>query len=67
MDRTDLIRLPEVIRMTGLSKTEIYKRMNQDRFPKNRRLSPRIAVWRRGDVLDFCKMPFVDNDSRSLV
>lgn len=67
MDRSDLIRLPEVMRMTGLSKTEIYRRMNENRFPKNRKLSPRVAAWRRGDVVDWCITPHIDNDARGLI
>lgn len=49
-DPDDLIRLPEVKRMTGLSKTAIYRRAGEGKFPKSRRIGHRTAVWRRGDV-----------------
>ena len=44
------IRLGEVVRVTGLSKSEIYRRIKDGRFPRQRRISHRIAVWRRDEV-----------------
>lgn len=46
----DLIRLPEVVRSTGLSKSEIYRRIADKRFPKQVKLGPRVSAWRRGQV-----------------
>jgi prophage regulatory protein len=40
-----LLRLPEVKRRTGLSKTEIYRRMAANLFPRQRKISPRVAAW----------------------
>lgn len=39
------LRLPEVKNMTGLSKTEIYRRVKAGTFPKQIRVSQRVAVW----------------------
>lgn len=46
----EFIRLKDVIQMTSLSKSEIYRRMRDGRFPRNIRLGHRTAVWRKGDV-----------------
>lgn len=40
-----LIRLPEVMRRVGLSRSSIYKRMAEGTFPHSRSLGPKCAVW----------------------
>ena len=52
-DRT--IRLPEVKQTTGLSKTEIYRRIANNAFPKQIRLSQRVAVWRMSDIQNWLR------------
>lgn len=42
---TRLIRLKEVQHRVGLSRSTIYKRMSEGRFPKSRSLGPKCAVW----------------------
>ena len=46
-----LIRLPEVCRLTGLSRSTIYRLMKQNRFPKNVFGSDRASVWRLREVM----------------
>jgi prophage regulatory protein len=45
------VRLAEVKDRTGLSKTEIYRRMEEGSFPKVIRLGKRSVAW-RSDQLD---------------
>ncbi len=45
-----LIRLPEVIRRVGISRSAIYKRMAEGRFPRSRSLGPKCAVWLEADI-----------------
>lgn len=40
-----LIRLPEVMARTGLSKTTIYRRMAERQFPQQVRQSVRVVAW----------------------
>ncbi|UPH91354.1 AlpA family transcriptional regulator [Synechococcus sp. NB0720_010] len=40
-----LLRLPEVKKRTGLSKSTIYARIAQGSFPKQVVLGPRIVAW----------------------
>jgi prophage regulatory protein len=41
----DLIRLPEVLRMTGFSKSSLYAMIKQKRFVAGVKLSERAVAW----------------------
>jgi prophage regulatory protein len=45
-----LMRLPEVKRITGLSKSSIYDRMNEGIFPKSVPLGGRTVGWVESEV-----------------
>lgn len=45
-----LVRLPEVIHRTGLSRSTIYRRMELGQFPKPYPLSSRIVAWAETDI-----------------
>ena len=40
-----LIRFPEVIRRTSLSRSRIYVLMGEDRFPQSIKLGPLSIAW----------------------
>lgn len=44
------IRLAEVKRLTSLSTTEIYRRLAEDRFPRQIRLGARSVVWLESSI-----------------
>lgn len=44
------VRMPELIRRTGISKPTIYRRMALGRFPQNVLLDGNIAVWREHEI-----------------
>lgn len=48
--RDRFLRIKEVVYLTGLSRTEIYRRVADGRFPKQHRISPMIAVWRLSEI-----------------
>lgn len=48
-----LIRLPEVMKRVGLSRSAIYKRMAEGRFPRSRSLGPKCAVWVQSEIDDW--------------
>ncbi|MCL2298350.1 MAG: AlpA family phage regulatory protein [Proteobacteria bacterium] len=52
---TDLIRLPEVTRMTGLGKSSIYAREMKGGFPKRIKIGSRTTVWKYGEVAALCE------------
>lgn len=47
---TDLLRLPAVMRSTGLARSTIYRLMSREQFPLPVRLTGRAVGWRRADV-----------------
>lgn len=48
-----IIRLPQVRRLTGLSRSEIYRRMALGDFPSKIQLGPRIIGWAEDEVLEW--------------
>ena len=46
----DLLRLPAVVRQTGLSRSTIYRLMAARHFPLPVKLTSRAVGWRRSDV-----------------
>jgi prophage regulatory protein len=45
-----LLRLPEVIEITGLGRDTIYRYIREDRFPRQRRISERASGWREDEI-----------------
>ncbi len=48
--RQNILRLPEVKKLTGLSRTTIYVYMKENRFPKHIKLGPRCNGWLEDEV-----------------
>jgi prophage regulatory protein len=44
------LRRDEVSQITGLPVSTIYKMMGEGAFPKNLRISPRLAAWRETEI-----------------
>ena len=45
-----ILRLPEVIALTGLSKSSIYSRIQKGLFPKQINLGGRAVGWLQNDI-----------------
>lgn len=45
------IKLPKVKDYTGLSTTEIYRRIANGRFPKQINLGPKSVVWVEAEII----------------
>jgi prophage regulatory protein len=45
-----LLRLPEVIEITGLGRDTIYRYIRGGRFPRQRRISERASGWREDEI-----------------
>lgn len=54
--RARLLRLPEVIGRVGMSRSTIYQRMSEGRFPKSRSLGPKCAVWIEAEIDDWVRL-----------
>ena len=48
-----LIRLPEVLRLTGLSKSTIYRMQSENRFPQRVYCSERGVAWHLREIMDW--------------
>ena len=45
-----LLRRPEVERETGLSRSSIYRRMDEGSFPRPRRTGRRSVAWPQAEI-----------------
>ena len=45
MDRTRIIRLPEALEVSGMSRSLLYEKVKQGTFPKPVRLSSNSVGW----------------------
>ena len=52
-NRIKIIKLPEVIEITTLSRASIYRLIADGDFPKQVKLSTRACAWVEQDVLDW--------------
>ena len=48
-----LLRLPEVMYLTGLCKSDVYRLEAAGLFPKRRRLGGKTVCWTLSDILRF--------------
>ena len=44
------LRLPQVLEITGLSKTQIYRLVHLSQFPAPKNLSTRVVAWDSEEV-----------------
>jgi prophage regulatory protein len=44
------IRLPEVVRRVGISRSSVWLWVRQGRFPRPVRVGPRVTCWRESEV-----------------
>lgn len=44
------LRMPTVIRLTGLGRSTIYRMISEQKFPSPVRLGSRAVAWRRSDL-----------------
>ena len=48
--RPSLLRLPMVLRMTGLGRSTVYRLIAKNEFPGPVRLGARAVAWRQADL-----------------
>lgn len=66
VSQESLIRLPEVMRRTGMSKTDVYRKIKSGDFPKQIRRSHKVAVWVERQI-DAWVMAQIPDDIRELL
>ena len=58
-----LLRLPDVRAMTGLSRSEIYRRIRAD-FPQPVKLGARASAWPEHEILAWCQARIAARDAK---
>lgn len=48
-----LIRLQQVLHLTGLSRSSLYRKVNEGEFPTSVNLGERAVAWRYRDVREW--------------
>ncbi|MFM9890729.1 MAG: helix-turn-helix transcriptional regulator [Rickettsiales bacterium] len=48
-----VLRLPEVVKRTGLSKSSVYKLIKEGKFPKQMEISQRCRGWDEDEIQDW--------------
>ena len=48
-----LLRLPQVAKMLGVSKSTIWLYAREGKIPKATKLSTRVSVWKESDIIAF--------------
>ena len=56
------LRIPEVVRVTGLPRATIYEMAAKGQFPKQVRLSPRAVGWLESEILDWQRARIAERD-----
>ena len=59
-----ILRLPEILRLTGLSRSTVYEMMRRGRFPASVKLGERAIGWFADDVNEWiaARRPRVPSD-----
>jgi prophage regulatory protein len=52
-----MLRLPEVLKRTGLSRSTLYRKVEAGTFPHQISISTRCAAWRQSAVEDWLRNP----------
>ena len=52
-----ILRLPAVLERTGLSRSTMYRKIQEGTFPKQIALSARCAGWRESAVSEWMRNP----------
>ncbi len=54
-----ILRLPAVIDRTGLSRSTIYRKMDEGTFPRNIRIAGRCSGWREAAINEWVCAPML--------
>jgi prophage regulatory protein len=59
-----IIKLPSVINISGLSRTSIYNRIEEGTFPKQISLGERSVGWIKSEILEWIDSRIKERDER---
>ncbi|WJS97864.1 helix-turn-helix transcriptional regulator [Novosphingobium humi] len=47
------LRMPDVIRRTGMSRATVYRRIGAGEFPRQRQISPNVVGWLDHEITEW--------------
>ena len=53
MAEQGIVRMPELLRLTGISRSSVHRLRARGAFPKPVRLGPRAIGWHRAEVVEW--------------
>lgn len=56
-DPDRILRLPDVLERTGLSRSTLYRKVSNGTFPRQVHISTRCAGWRESDLKEWLHNP----------
>ncbi|HJU08364.1 AlpA family transcriptional regulator [Dyella sp.] len=59
-----LLRLPQVKAHTGLSRSELYRRMDRDEFPKPVKIGQRASAWSSVEIQTWIAERIAERDAK---
>lgn len=59
-----LIKLPEVLRICGLSRSAVYQKIKDGQFPSQVKLSERSSAWVQSEVIAWANGRISERNSR---
>lgn len=60
-----LLRLPQVKARTGLSRSELYRRVQSGDFPAPVKLGERASAWPEHEVMEWCEARIAARDAKA--
>ena len=60
---TQIIRLPDVQKTCGLSRSSIYASMKEGTFPQSISLGTRMVGWSKQEIEDWIESKLIERDS----
>jgi prophage regulatory protein len=58
-----IVRLPEVMRLTGCSRSHVYQDLN---FPKPVKIGPRASGWMLREVVEWLESRIAERDAETV-
>lgn len=63
-DHLCFLRLPAVLQRTSLTRSTLYRKIQQGTFPRQVRISERCAGWRQSDIDEWAQNPIFYEQAR---
>ncbi|MCP3791618.1 MULTISPECIES: helix-turn-helix transcriptional regulator [Pseudomonas] len=57
-----LLRLDEVLHVTGMGRNTVYRRIREGTFPKQVKIGPNSVAWRQSDITQWMTSLTPSND-----